>query len=209
MQDIKLQLSQRKGVTLADFAQNHSDAIAAEPVVFATPDPAPAPFNALVANFLDASAAQTTAKQLAKQKTQERDAARLALENGLRVRGMYVSKLAAGRVAIINAAGFDARNIPAPAPVPATPTLLEAAMGNYNGSVQLKWKPVPMVMSYNLQMCADPLNEQNFTHLATVTRSSFLVRDLIAGHKYWFRVAAVGAAGQSEWTDAILKMVAY
>jgi len=38
------------------------------------------------------------------------------------------------------------------------------------------------------------------------TRSAFTVARLTAGTKYWFRVAAVGAAGQGPWSDQAMKM---
>ncbi|HEV7473405.1 MAG TPA: fibronectin type III domain-containing protein [Pyrinomonadaceae bacterium] len=38
------------------------------------------------------------------------------------------------------------------------------------------------------------------------TKSSFTVTGLTPGTRYWFRVAAVGAGGQSGWSDPASKI---
>lgn len=205
---VKLQLTRRKGVKLAEFAQNHSEAMAANAALFVTPDPAPASFNPLVTAFLEAAAAQLTAQQVAKQRTQEKDAARRALEDALRARGAYVGKVAGGDAALINAAGFDVRSEASPSPVPATPENFSVKAGRYSGSMELRWNPVPLVRSYNVQVCPDPLDEEKFSQVAVVTRSNYLVRDLVPGQKYWLRVAAVAPAGQGAWCSAIMRVAA-
>lgn len=208
MQKVKLGLNSRPGTTLAEFALSHANALAANVVLFPTPSPSAADFLARLTAYQAAGAAQLEAQQLAKQRTQEKEAARLALEDVLRDRAQYVDDIALGDVAIIHAAAFDASALPSPAPLPAAPTGLVALPGEGEGWVVLRWKAVPMIKSYNIAACPDPLVEGNFKQVAVVTRTSYTVRNLTPGQKCWFRVAAVGAAGQGVWSNLAVRVVA-
>ena len=46
-----------------------------------------------------------------------------------------------------------------------------------------------------------------WTHAKTVVKSSATVDNLTSGQRVWFRVAAVGAAGQGPWSDLATKIV--
>ncbi len=57
-----------------------------------------------------------------------------------------------------------------------------------------------------VEVCPDPLSEANWKRIGLPTKSSFTASGLTSGNKYWFRVAAVGAAGQGPWSDQAMKM---
>lgn len=207
MQKVKLSLSERSGPALVDFALSHGEAMDGNIELFPAPDPPKVDYTALVTAFQSASAAQLVARQQAKERTQEKLAARLALEEALRARGGYVDKIANGDATVINAAAFDATAVPSPAPRPAAPTSLTAVPGDVVNSLRLRWKRTPMINSYVIEMCVDPLADEKFTHVGVVTRTSHTVLGLTPGLKYWFRVAAVGAAGQSLWSNLAVHIV--
>ena len=72
--------------------------------------------------------------------------------------------------------------------------------------MDLGWDKVRGARSYVIQFCADPMHDANWQHAGVSTKSSFIVTGLTAGVKYWFRVAAVGTAGQGAWSDVTCKM---
>ena len=58
------------------------------------------------------------------------------------------------------------------------------------------------------RICPDPLSETNWRQSGYEgTKSSFTITGLTSVARYWFRVAAVGAAGQGPWSDQAMKMV--
>ena len=49
-------------------------------------------------------------------------------------------------------------------------------------------------------------NASVWTNAPPSTKSKCTIANLVAGTRYWFRVAAVGAAGQGPWSDPATKM---
>ena len=61
-------------------------------------------------------------------------------------------------------------------------------------------------------MVEDPLpDEVDPTHswrqVAVTIKASLIVDNLVAGLKYWFRVANVNKDGQNDWSNPVGKMV--
>jgi len=52
----------------------------------------------------------------------------------------------------------------------------------------------------------DPITRTSWTLGVVSTKSSATLSGLTSGTKYWFRVAAIGAAGQGAWSDPATKM---
>lgn len=51
-------------------------------------------------------------------------------------------------------------------------------------------------------MCEGTYNQANIVQVGTPSGSIFTVENLIAGHTYWFEVAAVGSGNQQgPWSD--------
>jgi len=118
----------------------------------------------------------------------------------------YVQNASGGDPAKIQSAGFPVRNTPAPiGPLPA-PGELEAQPSQTEGYVNIRWKCVKGASSYVVERAQDA-SQLNWTQALTTTKSRGVVNTMISGARYWFRVAAVGAAGQGAWTDSISKIV--
>jgi hypothetical protein len=50
-----------------------------------------------------------------------------------------------------------------------------------------------------------PAGQTGWRHAFVVTKSSASVPGLVSGKRHWFRVAALGAAGQGPWSDPATK----
>jgi hypothetical protein len=57
-----------------------------------------------------------------------------------------------------------------------------------------------------MEKSPDPPTPTSFTHAGVCTRSAFTVTGLTSGTRYWFRVAAINANGQSAWSDPAMKI---
>ena len=158
------------------------------------------------ANALESAynAAQTAMAQ-ARAAISVQDDAAAALDLLLMQEGNYVENASGGDRSKIESSGFAVRNLgsapigdlPAPSNVDVTP--------NENaGTVNMRWRRVRGAYSYVVQKAVDaPSLEWNT--VADCTKSKVAVNTMVSGTKYWFRVAAVGAAGRSAWSDAIGK----
>jgi len=57
-----------------------------------------------------------------------------------------------------------------------------------------------------IQRSADPPTANSYANAGTSTKSKSTAGGLISGQRYWFRVAGVGASGQSGWSDPATKI---
>ena len=84
--------------------------------------------------------------------------------------------------------------------------------GEHSGELVLHTKSEART-SYVWQMSSDPVPtsppaaNHNWQQIGVSTQAAFIASDLIAGIKYWFRVATVSKDGQSPWSDPISKIV--
>lgn len=85
------------------------------------------------------------------------------------------------------------------------PDDLRAAMGDVDGEIDLVWDRVRGASAYVVQMCPDP-TRGDWTQAALSTSSKATVPGLTSGQTTYFRVAALGAAGQGAWSDVASKM---
>ena len=84
------------------------------------------------------------------------------------------------------------------------PTALRATPGTDPGTVQLAWSVVRGARSYALERSADPPSDGSWTALPGRTGVRRAVDGLAPGARYWFRVASIGAAGQSRFSDPVI-----
>jgi hypothetical protein len=124
----------------------------------------------------------------------------------LSVLASFVEAATLGDADKIRGAGFDVRVVPGAVGLLPAPGNLVATMGDLTGTMDLMWDRVRGANSYVVQLCPDPLSEANWRQIGLPTKSSFTVASLTSGSRYWFRVAAVGAAGQGPWSDQAMKM---
>jgi len=79
-------------------------------------------------------------------------------------------------------------------------------VGDHEGVIDLSWKKVTRAKSYTIQMSADPPTPESWTHAAIATASTRTIENLASGKRFWFRVAAIGAMGQSGWSEPATKI---
>jgi hypothetical protein len=97
----------------------------------------------------------------------------------------------------------------APAIGPMTQVVsLAATTGDFTGTVDLTWDTVTGARSYVIQQTTTPGDEASWKLVASCIRSGATVAGLTSGTKYYFRVAALGTAGQGPWSDLAEKMAA-
>jgi len=85
---------------------------------------------------------------------------------------------------------------------------LAATTGDFAGTVDLTWDKVTGARSYVIQQTTTPGEEASWKLVASCIKSSATVAGLTSGTKYYFRVAALGTAGQGPWSDLAEKMAA-
>jgi len=118
----------------------------------------------------------------------------------------YVESVAGLDDSVIASAGMDPRPPVGSSTLPETPNGLDATIGDHEGELDLSWNPVTNAMSYLVQKSLDPNNAASWTQAGTATKSSTTIDGLTSGTRYWFRVSAVGAQGQSGWSDPATKI---
>jgi hypothetical protein len=147
------------------------------------------------------------ARALSKQRTAELSLREDELEEMVGRLASFVDTASEGKEEVILSAGMDVRapsiasNVP-----PGNPTGLAATLGDNEGQIDVSWNFDSLARSYILQISPNPPTENSWTQAAVVTTSSTTVKNLTSGVKYWFRVAAVGAGGQSGWSDPAVSM---
>lgn len=168
---------------------------------FATPSPTLVTITAkaddLETKFNDAQAARLTAQQKTSlQDTSERDA-----DAAVTQLASYVDNASAGDSTKIQSAGMEVRATPSPVGTLPAPAGLVALIGDLDGEIDLDWDSVRGATSYVMQRSPDPPTATSWQSAGVTTKSKGSVTGLTSGTKYWFRVAAVGAAGQGAWSN--------
>lgn len=120
--------------------------------------------------------------------------------------GNYVQTASGGDAAKIESAGMEVRDPSTPIGELPAPTDLDATEGDHNGELDLHWAPVRGAKSYLIEKSADPPTATSWAVAQVSTKSSATVTGLTSGSKVWFRVAAVGAAGNSGWSQPAVKV---
>ena len=68
------------------------------------------------------------------------------------------------------------------------------------------WKPVGNAKSYVIESSTDPATITSWEHAGIATSATKTITNLKSGTRFWFRVAAVAAAGQSGWSEHATKV---
>ena len=191
---------------LVKMVKDHEKGVADNPEVFITPDPPPAALATARGDLEESMATQTAAAATAAETTRVKNEKRTIVENMMRTRDGYVTKLGRTNPSAPGLSNLPLRNPSLPVGLVAAPLALGATLGDLDHTMDLGWDKVHGARSYVIQFCADPMNDAHWLHAGVSTKSSFTVTGLTAGTKYWFRVAAVGASGQGPWSDVTSKM---
>lgn len=111
----------------------------------------------------------------------------------------YVNGVAQGDEDIVLSSGFEISKIPQPIGKMPQVTNLYGRGGDGDGTATLKWLGIYGAKTYTVEMSEDGVV---FTPRLSTTRSRNVVIDeLEIGRFYFFRVAAIGAAGQGAFSN--------
>jgi hypothetical protein len=119
----------------------------------------------------------------------------------------YVEAVAGDDLVLIQSAGMGVRG-PAisTGETPTQPAALAATAGDRDGEIDLTWEAIIGTKSYVMERSPDPPTETSWTHAGVSTKSRATISGLTSGTRYWFRVAAINANGQSGWSDPAVKI---
>ena len=145
-------------------------------------------------------------RQQAEGQTSVVAASEAALDDLLAKLGAYVDTIADGDENKIRSAGMDVRSGAAPIGQLPAPTDLSATTGDRDGELDVQWNRVKGASSYVVEQTTDAAAATGWKSAGVATKSKQSVTGLTTGTKYWFRVAAIGAAGQSPWSDPATKV---
>ena len=173
---------------------------------FSNPHPALSDVTASLATLEQTHTSLQTAKASVKAKATALDDAEAKASEILTQLAAYVESIAGSDETIITSAGLETK-IPRSAPsVLSPPHGLSTTVSDHDKEIDLTWKKVANAKSYTIQFSPDPPTPESWAH-ATITTASFATIDnLTSGKRYWFRVAAVGAMGQSGWSEPATKI---
>jgi hypothetical protein len=119
----------------------------------------------------------------------------------------YVQNVTAGDKAKIESSGFSVRNAATPiGPLP-PPTNVRVIPSDFAGTVTMSWQGVHGARAYNVQRALDTGHGLEWNTVLSTSRATRVqVNSMASGMRYWFRVAAVGAAGEGPFSDPISKI---
>ena len=89
---------------------------------------------------------------------------------------------------------------------PTQPAALAVTAGDHDGEIDLTWDTIVGSKSYVIEKSPDPPTPTSWAHAGVSTKSRTTVSGLTSGTRYWFRVAAINANGQSGWSDPATKI---
>lgn len=120
----------------------------------------------------------------------------------------YVEVTADGDVAKIESSGFTPASKATPIGTLPQPQNCGITTGDNAGEIDPGCDNVKGAKTYVWQInTVDPIKEGDWKDAVTSTKSTCIIPNLTSGTRCWVRVAAVGAAGRSAWSDPATKIV--
>jgi hypothetical protein len=172
---------------------------------YPTPAPALAALTTGANDLETAYNAALAARISSKQATSNMHAKQKALSALLIQEAAYVQNTSAGDQTKIESAGFEVSNANTPIGALPAPQDVELDANVNPGNMGVRWKTVHGAASYIVERATDGPSLDYIT-VATPTIAKALVNTMASGTRYWFRIAAVGAAGPGEWTLPVSKI---
>ena len=172
--------------------------------LFPTPNPALAAITTAAAELDDAYDATELAKLALTDMANEMNGKEADLDQLLTLEANYVNNVSGGDANIIMKAAMAVAAPPTPQPVPEQ-VIIQTVTDNSSGKLDMKWKKVKTAKTYTVQQNTDINDPTLWTQIAIITKTKYLVTGLTSGTKYWFRVQAVGTAGEGPWSDPYVK----
>ena len=173
---------------------------------FPSPNPPLTEVTSLLDDLNQAFSLVQSAKAEVTTRVVNQDKAAARLDQALTKLAGYVESVAGTDHALITSAGMETKGSPSTPTLPGVPQALTASAGEHDGEINLFWKAIPNARSYMIEATLDPA-AGSWTHVAVATSTSKVITNLTSGKRYWFRVAAVSAGGQSGWSEHATKVV--
>ncbi len=174
---------------------------------FQTPNPPLTEIAAALDELDKAQAGVQAAKSEVTTRVLTQDGAETKVTQMLTQLAGYVESVAGTDDALITSIGMETKASRSAPQVPTVPQGLSATAGEHEGEIKLSWKAISNARSYAIESSQDPATPTSWTHLGVATSASKAISGLTSGKRYWFRVAAIGAGGQSGWSEHATKMV--
>jgi hypothetical protein len=203
MAQVKLSLDERDDDNILVFADTHVAAMVGN-ANFPTPAPTAVIFAAALALYRQKLLAFKDATMACREAAEAKDAARAAFDLQFTGRGNYLQEASGGVAEKILSAAVGVRDLPTPIGALPAPVDFMPTMGDEPGEIDTQWSPVHGKSSYALEWREQGTTGPWSQRLGTKSKQS--VQGLTSGKTYVFRVAAVGAAGQSPWSLEAAKM---
>lgn len=120
----------------------------------------------------------------------------------------YVNNVSAGDVDKAVSSGFELAKTPEPATTLTAPVELTATASEYEGCVDLRWKPVAHARMYEVQLqdATDPAAKWQVALVSSRARTR--IAGLESGKLYAFRVVAMGRIGQGPASQVVERRAA-
>lgn len=208
MAKVKLDLDNKNGQEVVNASSAHIAAMATPEGLALFPTPAPS-----VVDYLVPHEALATGVNLITSLEGQLTAARAALpglvatlKTAMEARATYVETTTNGDPAKIPVSGFAVASTTAQpiGPLP-RPENVKAVMAVMPGVIKLSCEPIKGTQTYIIEM-REHVDGLPWVQIKLTTKSRNDIPGLISGKNYAFRIAAVGAAGQSPWSDEAVCM---
>lgn len=174
---------------------------------FLNPNPPLTQITGTLDELTEAFALVQSAKSDVSTRVVDQDNIESKLNQELTMLASYVESIAGRNNSLITSAGMETKAARSAPTIPDIPQALSARAGQHEGEVNLFWKAVPNTRSYTIEASQDPATPTDWTHVGIATSASRTITNLTSGKRYWFRVAAVSAGGQSGWSEHATKVV--
>jgi Fibronectin type III domain len=173
---------------------------------FPTPTPSLADLTSALDDLEKAFGLVQAAKSEVTTRVVSQENAETRLDNILTQLAGYVESVAGRDDTLITSAGMETKAARSTPTIPTEPQAVSATAGRHEGEIFLSWKAVSNARSYTIESSLDPATSTSWTHVGIATSATKTIGSLKSGTRYWFRVAAVGAGGQSGWSEHATKV---
>ena len=130
-----------------------------------------------------------------------------AHKENMNARAFYVQTETDGDPALIPISGFAVAGTPGTpiGPLP-RPENVKAKMGDFPGVIKVSCGAIKGTQMYVYEYRLHDVPNQPWVQIKLSTKSREEIPGLVSGQNYGFRMAAIGAAGQSPWSDEAVCM---
>jgi hypothetical protein len=165
--------------------------------------PTPSPTMVQLTAAADALEAAQAALDGTKAKTLARNAAEEALMIKLRQIQGYVDSTASGNKEVILSSGMDFNDPRTTVGKLGPVTDLTAKLGEFPGSIDLRWKGFKKKVSYRIYASNSMFPIQEFQLVGETTKQKITISDLQSNQVYSFRITCLTTAGEGPESETI------